>query len=194
MRVALASDGVTRIAQHAANAIILGKYDDSFAFVPGVSERGNIRVTATIYRDPSYQPENNHEIEIILGCKVPGAKNSKWVECLYNMYGGGSSDILILDGAAPNFTNIGGATGLAPPPTDGDVWVAELDRSTDPHRVRWWINGVLACDSRDGSSTKSLITNLGSGAGIASYRVDLGGSPPTRSNAIGFKSFRCETF
>lgn len=202
MRIALATDGTTKILQHAAAPVVVGNYDDSFAFLPGISLTGNIRVTVTIYRNPSYTPQtppDNHEIEIILGCKVPGTNNSKWVECLWNMSGGSSSDIILLDGVAANFTPIGQALGNIPAPADGLMWRAELDRTNDPHRVRWgWSTDSgatwnLGCDS-NGRPNANLITGLGDGAGLASYRTSLGGSPPSASAGIGFRDFLAETY
>jgi hypothetical protein len=200
MRVALAKDGMTRIAQHAFAPV--SGYNDSFAFVPGISAAGNIRVTVTIYRHPNYMPEtppDNHELEIILGCKVPGANNSTWIECLLNNNGGGSSDVILLDGVNSNFQFIGQVLGNIPAPYDGMMWRAELDRSTDPHRVRWgWSDDSgatwnLGCDTL-GRPNAHLITNLGDGAGIASYRTSFGGSPPSESGGMGFRDFRAESY
>lgn len=179
MRVALASDGVTRIAQHAAPAVV--DYNDSFAFVPGVSN-GNMRITATVYRAAGYNPSANHEIELILGCATTSGGNHRWVECLWSA--GGALDIINLDGGPNGFTVLGGVTGrVSGGPKNGDVWVAELYRSSN--RVRWLVNGVVACEI-----THSLISNLGNGAGIAAFRRP----GDTSSGGLGFRNFKCESF
>ena len=71
-------------------------------------------------------------------------------------------------------------------PKDGDVWVAELVRSSNT--VRWYVNGTLVCRATD-----ALISNLGNGAGIAAFRrgPQFGSSD---SAALGFRSFRAEPF
>ena len=51
----------------------------------------------------------------------------------------------------------------------------------------------LGCDT-NGRPNANLITGLGDGAGLASYRVSLGGSPPTESGGIGFRNFKAETY
>ena len=179
MRVSLASDNKTRIAQHAFNAVV--GYDDSFAFVPGISN-GNIRVTAMMYRDPNYRPNDNHEVEIILGCASTKGGNHRWIECLWNSLGG--VDIVSLDGQPSDFTSIGASTGMiSNGPRDGDIWVAELNRSTQT--VNWKVNGVVAC-----TYSGSFISNLGSGAGIAAFRRP----GDTNSAGMGFRSFKCEAF
>lgn len=197
MRVALASDGSTKIAQHMLNAIDwqgLGRlYEDSFAFVPGVSASGPIQVTARIWKAAGYNPVDNHELEIILGCKSTGSTNSKWVECLHSS---GGNDIIVLDGVASNFNLVGGSTGSVGAPVHNSLFRGRLDRSVNPHRVQWWVDTtgvglsfVLACDSNDGGANKSLITNMGDGAGIAAFRRP----GDTNSAAMGFSSFFVES-
>lgn len=179
MRVARAADGVTNIAQHASAPVL--NYEDSFAFVPGISS-GNQRITATVYRSPTYNPTANHEIELILGCATTSGGNHRWIECLWSAAGG--IDIINLDGGPGSFTVLSGITGaVARGPRDGDVWVAELYRSSN--RVRWMVNGVVACDV-----THPLISNLGNGCGIAAFRR----AGDTDSSALGFRNFRCEAF
>ncbi len=121
MRIALASDGSTTIAQHAA-APVVNAYGDSFAFVPNMSS-GNLRVTAVVYRNPSYNPSTNHEIEIILAAEAPAALH-RWIECLWNSQGG--TDIASLDGGPGSYTIIGNSVFAIGPPEDGDIWVVEL--------------------------------------------------------------------
>jgi hypothetical protein len=177
MRVALASNGSLRIAQHRTAPVV--NYEDSFAFVPGVST-GNMRVTAVVYRNPAYVPTDNHELEIILGCRTTSGGNHRWIECLWNAQGG--VDIFSLDGQPSDFASIGAGTGLVSTgPQDGDVWVAELDRSSST--VKWWVNGLLACQA-----TNSRVSDLGTGAGIAAF-MRAGNTNPA---AMGFRSFKCE--
>ncbi len=178
MRVALARDGVTRIAQHAL-APVDNAYNDSFAFVPNIGS-GNLRATGVIYRDPTYQPTTNHEIEIILGCRS-AVGTHRWIECLWSA--AGAVDIASLDGGPGSYTIIGNAVVAIGPPQDGDVWVAELLRSTNT--ARWYVNDTLVC-----TATNAVITNLGTGAGIAGF-MRLGDTHP---GGLGFRSFRCEAF
>jgi hypothetical protein len=178
MRIALASDGSTTIAQHAA-APVVNAYNDSFAFVPNMSS-GNLRVTAVVYRNPSYNPSTNHEIEIILGCRSASGTH-RWIECLWNSQGG--TDIASLDGGPGSYTIIGNSVFAIGPPEDGDIWVAELLRSTNT--VRWYVNGTLVC-----TATHAVITNLGNGAGIAGFMRQ----GDTHPGGLGFRSFRCEAF
>lgn len=178
MRIGRASDGVTIIAQHAAAPVI--NYEDSFAFVPGIST-GNQRITATVYRAAGYNPVANHEIELILGC-ASASGSRRWIECLWSA--AGAMEIASLDGPQNGFTMLGGITGaVARGPRDGDVWVAELFRASN--RVRWMVNGVVACET-----THPLISNLGNGCGIAAFRR----AGDTDSSALGFRNFRCEAF
>lgn len=178
MRIALASNGSTTIAQHAA-APVVNAYNDSFAFVPNVSS-GNLRATAVVYRNPSYQPTTNHEIEIILGCRS-AAGTHRWIECLWNSQGG--TDIASLDGGPGSYTIIGNSVFAIGPPEDGDIWVAELLRSQNT--ARWFVNGTLVC-----TATHPVITNLGTGAGIAGFMRE----GDTHPGGLGFRSFRCEAF
>lgn len=178
MRIALASNGTTPVAQHAA-APVVNAYNDSFAFVPNVSS-GNIRVTAVVYRNPSYNPSTNHEIEIILGCRSASGTH-RWIECLWSAQG--AIDIASLDGGPGAYTIIGNSVFSIGPPRDGDVWVAELLRSTNT--ARWYVNGTLVC-----TATHPVITNLGDGAGIAGFMRE----GDTHPGGLGFRSFRCEAF
>jgi hypothetical protein len=178
MRVALARDGTTRVAQHAA-APIVNNYNDSFAFVPNIGT-GNLRATAVVYRDPTYVPQTNHELEIILGCRTASGTH-RWMECLWSAQG--ATDIASLDGGPGSYTILGNSVFSIGPPEDGDVWVAELLRSTNT--VHWSVNGTLVC-----TATHPLITNLGTGAGIAAFMRQ----GDTQPGGLGFRSFRCEAF
>jgi hypothetical protein len=196
LRVALASDGTTKIAQHSSTPVDpLGStpYADSFAFYPGVSVSGNIRVIARLYRNPSYTPADNHELEIILGCKstaANGNKDSRWIECLYTVQGGGGCDIVSLDGIADNFTQLGGSVTAAPSMTDGALFKAELDRAAG--RVRWWVDpsGTGSSYTLHFDKTDPLITGLGSGAGGAAFMRP----GDTNPGGAGFRSIFAEAF
>ena len=181
MRVAPSSDGSVLIAQHALQPVT--DYDDSFAFVPGISA-GNMRVTAVIYRARGYEPVANHELEIILGCRTTSGGNHRWMECLWSAKG--ATDIASLDGGPGSFTILGESVFDVGPPKDGDVWVAELHRASN--LVCWYVNGRLVSRATD-----PLISNLGNGAGIAAFRrgPQFGTSD---SAALGFRSFRAEPF
>jgi hypothetical protein len=178
MRVALSRDGATRIVQHAA-APVVNAYNDSFAFLPNIGI-GNLRATGVVYRDPTYQPQTNHEIEIILGCRTASGTH-RWMECLWSAQG--ATDIASLDGGPGSYTILGSSVFAIGPPEDGDEWTAELLRSTNT--VRWSVNGTLVC-----TATHPLISNLGTGAGIAAFMRE----GDTHPGGLGFRSFRCEAF
>lgn len=179
LRVALATDGSTMIAQNRATGT--SGFEDSFAFVPGLG-LSNQRVTATLYRHPGYNPTDSHEVEIILGCAINGADNHEWIECQLRKTGG--CDILRLSGASDGFTSIGTDLGAIGTPATGDVFKAEWDRGAGT--VKMWLNGVLACQT---SSIPSAGT-LGTGAGLATFmRVT-----DAVATSFGFKDVLIETF
>lgn len=178
MRVALARDGVTRIAQHAL-APVVDQYNDSFAYLPGIGT-GNLRATAVVYRDPTYNPSTNHEIELILGCRS-AIGTHRWIECLWSAQG--ATDIASLDGSQSDFTIIGNSVFAIGPPEDGDVWVAEVVPATNT--ARWFVNGTLVC-----TATHAVITNLGTGVGIAAFMRQ----GDTHPGGMGFRSLQCEVF
>jgi hypothetical protein len=196
LRIALASDGSTKIAQHSSTPVDpLGStpYADSFAFLPNVSASGNIRVTARLYRNPAYTPTDNHELEIILGCKSTTAnsnKDSRWIECLYTVQGGGGCDIVSLDGLASSFTLLGGSVAAAPAIVDGSLFKGELDRAAG--RVRWWVDttGTGTSYTLHFDKTDALIASLGSGGGIAAF-MRPGDTNPA---GCGFRSVLIEAF
>lgn len=186
MRVIAAASGGINIAtgdaigQDAPPAT--ADYQDSFAFVPGLS--GNQRITVTLYVAAGYSPSDSHEMELILGCTT-SAGYHKWIECNWGI--GGYRQMVLLDGAPKDFTvlspnDTGAASGS---PRDGDVWVAELYRSTNT--IKTYVNGAPVL-----SLTDSRISSLGSGAGIAAFRRTASGT--TAANRYGFKNFKCEPF
>lgn len=155
----------------AANAN--GDYKDPFAFVPiaNLAPAANVRITAEIAVAAGYAPADNHEIELILGCKTSAAYH-RWIECLHNIQG--STDMLSLDGdfVDGTFTNMPGGTGsLSSPPQDGDLFIAEWYRSAQ--RMRWGRRrGAVttwAHDLTDGSGTY-INGTLGNGIGLAAFR------------------------
>ena len=177
MRVALADDAVTKIAQ--SSLTIMTGFEDAFAFVPGFGP--NIRVTATIYLSAGYTGGTNHELELIMGCSIPGADNHRWMECLWSV--GGASDILSLNGNPSAFTSVGATVSTAPgSPANNDVFMAELRTATND--IRWFKNGVLAL-----SYTGALASGLGSGGGIAAFLRS--GADRTKA---GFRNVLIESF
>ena len=159
-------------------------YMDSFAFVPGFP--GNQRITAVMYVDPGYFPPtntDNHELELLLGC-MSSAGSRRWISCTWNR--DGARIMALMDGPANGFTifnpsDNGSAVALA----NGDVWVAELYRSTNT--VITYRNGV-----RNLSFTDSRISGLGTGMGIGSFRRTAAGA--SAANRYGFRSFKAESF
>ncbi|MBW8886588.1 MAG: hypothetical protein JF616_02420 [Fibrobacteres bacterium] len=154
MRVALASDGVTRIAMENHGGI---EYDDSFAFIPGWG--ANQFLEAVIYKAAGYNPNasgSNHELEIILGCRTASGIH-RWNEFLFNS--GGGVDIVSLDGGPSAFTSIGVSAGAARIPVDGDVFRA----TKIGNALKFYQNGVLIC-----SYTGPLAAD-GSGIGIGGF-------------------------
>jgi hypothetical protein len=80
MRVALASDSVTRIAMRTATPQL--DDDDAFAFAFKPGGGTNMRIPGVIHRAPGYAPSANQEIELILGCKTPAAApTAGWSAC-----------------------------------------------------------------------------------------------------------------
>jgi hypothetical protein len=167
MRVALASDGVTRIAMDNHGGV---NYDDSFAFVPGFG--ANQFCEAVLYKEAGYNPNasgSNHELEIILGCRTSSGYH-RWNEFLLNS--GGGVDIASLEGGPGGYTIIGVNTGNARVPLDGDVF-----RATKVGNVlTMYLNGVVVC-----TYTGSLVAN-GSGIGIAGFV-----RPGATHNKFGFR-------
>jgi hypothetical protein len=167
MRVALASDGATRIAMENHGGV---SYDDSFAFVPGFGP--NQYCEAVLYKALGYNPNasgSNHELEIILGCRTSSGYH-RWNEFLLNS--GGGVDIVSLDGGPGGFTVIGVPTGNARVPVDGDVFRATKVGSV----LSMYLNSVLVC-----SYNGPLVAN-GSGIGIAGFI-----RPGATHNKFGFR-------
>ena len=169
MRVALASDGATRIAMATHEGI---SYDDSFAFVPGFG--ANQWCEAVLYKEAGYNANAagaNHEVEIILGCRT-SAGYHRWNEFLLNS--GGGIDIASLDGGPGSYTIIGSSTGayMGRVPADGDVFRATKIGNS----LYMYMNGILVC-----TYTGPLIAN-GSGIGIAGFI-----RPGATHNKFGFR-------
>lgn len=185
MRVIAAASGGINIAAGDANGqSIPFDYLDSFAFLPGFS--GNQRITATMYVNAGYFPPtdtDNHELELLLGCSS-AAGSRRWISCTWNR--DGARIMALMDGPANGFTiftptDNAGAIALV----DGDVWVAELYRSTNT--VITYRNGTQIQSHTDGR-----ISSLGSGIGIGSFRRTAAGQ--SAANRYGFRSIRAESF
>lgn len=183
MRVIAAASGGGNMAGGDANGQDAPwDYLDSFAFVPGFS--GNQRITATMYVDAGYAPTANHELELLLGCSS-SAGSRRWISCTWDR--GGVRIMALMNGPANGYTILApsdsGPSGLLL--ANGDVWVAELYRSTNT--VITYRNGVQILRLTSGS-----ISGLGSGMGIGSFRRTLAGG--SAANRYGFRSFRAESF
>lgn len=169
MCVALASNGVTRIAMATHQGI---NYDDSFAFVPGFGP--NQWCEAVIYKEAGYNPSaagGNHELEIILGCRTSSGYH-RWNEFLLNAAGG--VDIINLDGGPGAYAHLGVSTGamLGRSVNDGDIMRATKVGST----LSFYVNGLLVC-----SYTGPKVAD-GSGIGIAGFI-----RPGATHNKFGFR-------
>lgn len=169
MCVALASDGVSRIAI-ATHAGI--NYDDSFAFVPGFG--ANQWCEGVIYKAPGYNPYaagGSHEVEIILGCRTATGYH-RWNEFLLNAAGG--VDIINLDGGPGSYAHLGVSTGamLGKSVNDGDIFRATKVGNT----LNMYINGVLVS-----TYTGPMVAD-GSGIGIAGFI-----RPGATHNKFGFR-------
>lgn len=173
LQVAAAFSGGINIA--CATTVNDLSYDDGFAFVPNVSN-GNMEVIATIYIAAGYNPNaagGNHEIELLLCCKTTGVDNHEWIEFLVDS--GGNNNIVRQFGAKGNFTALGG-TITAIVPTDGMIFRAT--RVGDTYTS--YLNGTAI------ASVTSVQTNLGNGAGLATFWRSTGTGSPA-NNKFGFK-------
>lgn len=170
MRVALASNGTTRIAMPTHAGI---NYDDSFAFVPGFA--GNQWCEAVLYKEAGYNPNasgSNHEVELILGCRTAGGTH-RWNEFLFNAAGG--CEIINLDGGPGSFTFIGQRNSalLGRVAQDGDVLRATKVGNT----LSMFVNGTLV------ATYSGPLAADGSGIGIAGFI-----RPGAEHNKFGFRS------
>jgi len=170
-----------------------GGYEDSFAFIPiaGLSAGQNIRVTATFAVAAGYNPTDNHEMELIIGCKT-SAGYHRWIESLWSI--GGSHDMLSLDGDFINGTFTPITNDISPEfsgaMVNNDKFVAEHYRSAG--RVRWGrIQGGTTNWSFD--ATDPLIdSTLGNGYGLAAFRRSI--APDSNATSLGFRDLRIEAF
>lgn len=193
MRVIAAdSGGINIAAGDATGQSAPNDYKDSFAFVPGFS--GNQRITAVMSVAASYEIEG-HELELLLGCSSASGSR-RWISCTWDR--GGVRIMALMDGPADGYSILSpddaGAGGLLL--ADGDVWVAELHRSSN--RVVTKRNGSTILDSAVGGSASANASAIaqatGSGIGIGCFRRTTGASSGTAANKYGFKSIVCETF
>ena len=202
MRVIAAASGGINIAtgdatgQTAPPAAV--DYMDSFAFMPGYS--GNQRITATLYVDSGYAPTvDTHEIELILGCATTtggGNGTHKWIE--FGWSHSASNHFLAVFGRGAVGSDYAGSpndfTILSPTDTgsanrrcaDGDVWIAEFNRSTSSIISK--VNGTQILSLTDSTNFASL----GDGIGIAMFRRTANGDAV--ANKLGFRNVTIESF
>ncbi len=189
MRVIAAASGSINIA--AGDSLGQSEpfdYLDSFAFVPGYP--GNQRITATMYVNAGYFPPtdtDNHELELLLGCSSSAGART-WISCTWNR--DGARIMALMNGPANGFTIMSPIdSGSAIPLVDGDVWVAELYRSTNI--VVTYRNGVENMRSQAGEASL-VATAAGSGIGIGSFRRTAAGQ--SAANRYGFRSVALQSF
>jgi hypothetical protein len=192
MRVIAAASGGINIAAGDATGQssppASADYMDSFAFKPGFS--GNLRVTATIYVNAGYSPPtdtDNHELELLLGCSSSAGART-WMSCTWNR--DGARIMALMNGAPNGFTiftpeDFGSATPLV----DGDVWSAEINRTTN--RVTTYLNGAMNLRSQTGEASLVAVAS-GNGLGIGSFRRTAAGQ--SAANRYGFRNVRYEVF
>lgn len=189
MRIATRTGGGGVICMGSTTA--QANYEDSFAFIPAVwNKTSNMRVTATIFRAAGYNPSDNHELEILFGCKT-GANYHRWIECLWSA--AGAQDVANQDGdfVGTAYTIIGVSTGLlSGGPADGDKMVAEIYPATN--RVRWGrIRAGTTIWAQD--VTNALIdSTLGDGMGVGAFRRST--LPDSVAASLGFTDILIEAF
>ncbi len=172
-------------------------FEDSFAFVPisNLAAGSNVRVRAEVAVASGYNPSDNHELEIIIGCKT-SASYHRWIECLWSK--GGAHDCLSLDGDFINgtftsLTNDGGGE-FSGGHADHDIFIAEYYPSAG--RVRW---GRIRTGVNSGNPlwsfdvTDPLINGtLGNGFGLAAFRRFI--APDSVSASLGFYNLLIQAF
>lgn len=179
VRIATRTGGGGVIAMGSIAAQV--NYEDSFAFVPNCPG-GNVQVLARVFVAGGYVPTDNHELEIILGCKT-SASYHRWIECLWSI--GGNQQTINQDGDfnGAAFVDIGNSVGDVGVPQDGDYFIAELYRSAN--RVRWGrIRGGVTSWAQDVTSATYIDGTLGNGMGIAVFRRSI--APDSVAASLGF--------
>lgn len=190
MRVIAAASGELNMAGgDAAGQDPPNDYLDSFAFVPGYT--GNQRITATVYVDAGYSPASNHELELLLGC-VSASGTRTWISCTWDRFG--NRAMALMNGPPSGYSILNPNDSGSGVLNDGDVWVAELYRSSSV--VITYRNGAEVLNSSVGpnaaANAAAIAVATGSGMGIGSFRRNnLGGSA---ANRYGFKNVRAEAF
>lgn len=189
MQVRLSADGSTRICCEDDGPHV--NYEDSFAVVPGFA--GSQRVTAVVYKESGYSPSENHEMEVFLGAVVYGSNNKRAVEILVSAAGAWA--LVLHDGAmsGATFTVINSAEVSNGVPADGDVVVAEFDRSAKT--IKAWSNGTLRISTQWATthdeidaSVQSKLNALGDGAGLAGLRRNVGSTGTAVEGKFGWRS------
>ena len=169
LRVALAADGLTRIAMGAPTPAQADEL--AFAFKPGVGR--NMRVTAVVYRAAGYASPNWHMLELLLGCKT-WAGGVRWLAC--RAFAAGNVSMASIGPGVS--TTLLAPYSITAPLADGDVLTAEVIGDT----LSSYLNGVFL-----DRYTGDLVAGLGDGAGIGVfYRA---GADVT---ALGFRSLKVE--
>lgn len=176
-------------------------YEDSFAFIPGVIggllSGPNYRVTCSVFVASGYAPVDNHEMEIIIGCKAGGYPSGttvnyhRWIECLWSL--GGSQDTINQDGdfSGTSFQPIGVSTGLLTGgPGNLDKMIAEYYPGSN--RIRWGRirSGTTIWAQDVTNATYINPATLGNGIGIAFFRR----AGDTNAVNLGFRDILIESF
>ncbi len=193
--------GVIAAASTAAHI----NYEDSFAFIPGVIggllSGPNYRVTARLWIAAGYAPVDNHEFEIIIGCKTGNypagttANNHRWVECLWSL--GGTQETIDQNGdySAGSFNLFGSPAtpGFTGGPLTGDDFIAEYYPASN--RVRWGRirSGTTTWAQDTTNATYINPATLGNGIGIAMFRRSNFAFDTVVASA-GFENLRIEGF
>lgn len=189
--IAAASGGINMAGGDATGQSDPFDYLDSFAFLPGYT--GNQRITATMYVDSGYNPTANHELELLLGCSSTSG-NRTWISCTWDR--NGQRIMALMNGAPNGYTilspNDSGAPGLLL--ADGDVWIAELYRSTNTvvtyHNENEILNSSIGGSA--GTNATAIAVATGNGIGIGSFRRTAEGG--SAANRYGFRSVIIESF
>lgn len=180
-------------------------YEDSFAFIPGVIggtlSGPNYRITTTIFVASGYAPVDNHEVEIIIGCKTgnrPGDDDPnyhRWIECLWSI--GGTQETIDQNGdySAGSFNLFGSPAtpGFTGGPINGDKMIAEYYPASN--RVRWGRirSGTTTWAQDTTNATYINPATLGDGIGVAFFRRS-NSAFDTVVASLGFTDFLVESF
>lgn len=203
MQIRLSANGTTRICCETGAT---NNYDDSLSVVPGFP--GNQRITATIYRQAGYTPPTtNHELAMELGVIAYAVNNKRSVHVGFNYAGdyfvaGFNGDLVSWDApptgtlSSPWYT---AATGAGSAPVDGDIMIAELDRTAKTVKVWQKRAGVSTLvislqwnnTAQVNAASQAVLNALGNSAGLGALRR-IGGDAV--EGAFGWRSVLIEGF